>query len=335
MRRLWAPIGSALVAAIVLATASGAVAASARAFTAIPSTAGSKPINGVPDVTGAGNPHGSISLSALQLAAGSVAISTASVHIDGLDRGYLVIAPLQPHGPLPMIVVLGGVSASPTQEAERDELMPIVGQGEAILVYPAGYGESWNVGVGGCCSTAAYVGVNDVGFVQAVSAAVRSTMSVSVSYLVGFSNGGKLAYQVLCQSPGLFSAAAIVAATPLTSCPSQVALPMLIAVGAKDPELPQQGHTEKALLAFNAALITWRGYDGCAGPPASTVGIGTAVATTWTSCSSAEPVIGVLYGGLDHEWPTAGLVGANVAGAGVIWRFLSTGSAFAKYSVTG
>jgi polyhydroxybutyrate depolymerase len=218
------------------------------------------------------------------------------------------------------------VSASPTQEAERDELLPVVQAGAAILVYPAGYGESWNVGVDNCCSTAAFVGVNDEAFVKAVTEAVRATMSVSTTSLVGFSNGGKLAYRILCDYPGLFSSAAIVAATPLTGCASQVSLPILIAVGAKDPELPEQGHTHNAVKEYDAALATWRGYDGCTDQSAI-VGVGTAVTTTYSACSSGASVVGVLYGGLDHEWPTALLVGQNVAGAGKIWAFLSGGSA--------
>ena len=156
----------------------------------------------------------------------------------------------------------------------------------------------------------------------AVTKAVRQSTSVSAAYLVGFSNGGKLAYQVLCQQPGLFSGAAIVAATPLVACPSESPLPILIAVGAKDPELPLQHHTQKATQVYAEALATWRGHNGCT-DAADTVGIGTAVTTTWTNCSSGATVTGILYGGLDHEWPTKHLVGANVAGAGMIWNFLA------------
>lgn len=321
-RRVWVlSVGTLLVAA-VLATSSGAVASSAHAFVDIPTTAGSKPINGVPSVTGVGNVHGSVSLAALQTAAPGTVVTASAVRSDGIMRGYLVISPVHPRAGLPLLVVLGGVSASPTQEAERDELLPVVERGDAILVYPAGYGESWNVGVGDCCSLAAFVGVDDVGFVQLVTDTVRAATSASASYLVGFSNGGKLAYQVLCDNPGLFSAAAIVGATPLASCPSEVALPMMIMVGAKDPELPEQGHTQNPVTVFTAALATWRGYNGC-GSSSIVVGVGTAVTTSWSDCSSGDDVIGVLYRGLDHEWPTAGLVGANVAGAPKIWAFLS------------
>jgi polyhydroxybutyrate depolymerase len=327
MVRIRSVLASALIAATVLATSSGAVAVSQVAFGAdIPSSAGSQPINGVPSVTGVGNVHGSVSLAAVQAAAPGTTVVASSVRIDGLSRGYLMIAPANATGPLPLIVVLGGVSASPTQEAERDELMPEVQDGNAILVYPAGYGESWNVGIDKCCQLAGFVGVDDVAFVQAVTEAVKSSMSVSTSYLVGFSNGGKLAYQVLCSYPGLFSAAAIVAATPLVSCPTQVAIPMLIAVGAKDPELPEQGHTHNAVVEYTAALATWRGYNGCV-DQSTVVGVGTAVTTTWTDCSSGADLVGVLYRGLDHEWPTTLLVGQNVAAAGKIWNFLSGESA--------
>ncbi len=79
---------------------------------------------------------------------------------------------------------------------------------------------------------------------------------------------------------------------------------MLIAIGAKDPELPQQGHTENPRIPFNAALVTWRAYDGCGSTPTAALAIGTAVATTWAACTSGAAVVGVVYGGLDHEWPT-------------------------------
>ena len=59
---------------------------------------------------------------------------------------------------------------------------------------------------------------------------------------------------------------------------------MMIVVGAKDPELPEQGHTQNPVTVFTAALATWRGYDGC-GSTSIVVGVGTAVTTTWVDCS--------------------------------------------------
>src|ERR1700742_1000040 len=110
--RIRALLSSALVIVTVLATSSGAVAVSQRAFGAdIPTHAGSKPINGVPSVTGVGNPHGSISLATVQADAPGTSVTASSVQIEGLARGYLLVTPAHPSGALPLIVVLGGVSA--------------------------------------------------------------------------------------------------------------------------------------------------------------------------------------------------------------------------------
>jgi poly(3-hydroxybutyrate) depolymerase len=292
--------------------------------------ASSSVINGVPDVTGFENAHGSISLARLQAAAPGTLVSAATVSIDGLDRGYLLITaaprsasilPARPTVPVPLIVVLGGINASPTQEAERDELLPLVEQGKADLVYPAGYAESWDIGVDGCCGPAASARVNDLAFVQQVTLAVRDRLHSSATYLIGFSNGGKLGYQAMCSQAALFQAFVAVSAMPLASCPNEQPRPIMVAVGAKDTELPLLGHSQPIPLLLDATLATWRDYDRCSGDPSS-VGIGTALETTW-DCASGTRVASVLYGGLDHEWPTAGLVGADVSGAKLIWAFLS------------
>ena len=231
-----------------LATSSGAVASSAHAFVDIPSTAGSKPINGVPERDRRGQCARIGQLGGAADGRAGHGRDRVGVRIDGLSRGYLLDRSGHPAGrQLPLIVVLGGVSASPTQEAERDELLPVVQSAarRSWSTRPATANRGTS-GSASCCSLAALVGVDDVA-IRAGGHRRRcgSTMlGVDQSYLVGFSNGGKLAYQVLCKYPGLFSAAAIVAATPLAAARPQVALPMLIAVGAKDPELPLQGHTQ-------------------------------------------------------------------------------------------
>ncbi len=288
--------------------------------------ASAAPINGVPDVTGAGNAHGSISLAALTAVGGvgSIRVSAPTVSIDGLDRGYLLIEPAHSTGAaLPLIVVLGGVNASPTQEAERDEFLPLVAQDKAVLVYPAAYGESWNVGVADCCGPAATANVDDVSFVEQVASAVTARQLISTTYLVGFSNGGKLAYQVMCDHPQQFAALAVTGAVPLTNCAAPVPRPVYISVGTKDTELPLQGQSVAATDALAAALTTWRGYDGCKSPPRS-ITVGSAVETTWASCADGTRVVSVLYSGLDHEWPSTALVGADAAGAKLMWAFLST-----------
>jgi polyhydroxybutyrate depolymerase len=319
-RRWWLRVAP-VVAGVLIALSLAAISSSGRHVN-INQTAAVAVVNGVPDVTGVGNVHGSISLADLQATAGGATVRAAVVQSGGLSRGYLVIEPAVISGPLPMIVMLGGVDASPTQEAARDEFIPLAASGQAVIVYPAGYGDSWNIGVANCCGLAASAATDDIGFVKAVTLAVQASRPISKSFLVGFSNGGKLAYQVMCAAPELFSAIGAVGAAPLTTCASQAPRSMFLIVGAKDTELPIQGQTLAPDVVYNAALTTWRAYNSCTADVTRT-GIATTVQTVWSNCAQGTRVEGVYYGGLDHEWPTTALVGPQVAGAVLMWAFFS------------
>jgi polyhydroxybutyrate depolymerase len=191
-------------------------------------------------------------------------------------------------------------------------------------VYPAGYAESWNIGVANCCGPAVAAHLDDIAFVRQVTLAVSARLHSSATYLVGFSNGGKLAYQVMCEQPQLFEALVTVGATPLAACPDPIPRPFLMTVGAEDPELPQQGQAQPVPGLLASTLATWTQYDHCAGAP-TVVEEGTATKSTWSACAPGTKVEGVLYSGLNHRWPTAALVGASVSGAKLIWSFVSGG----------
>lgn len=274
-------------------------------------------------MTGAGTPNGTVTLAAIRQANPGTVVTAAALLSGGLDRGYLIVAPAQASGPLPVLLVLHGSSASATQEVERDEFGPLAQQGKAILVYPAGYGEFWNVQADGCCGVAASKGVDDVEFVAQVVQAVRAEYQVGPVDLVGFSNGGKLAYLLMCRQPQLFSAVAVVAAVPLTSC-SGVPASMLIAIGTADGSLPLETAPApvSAQSLLDSAVATWRARDGCtAGVTTATVG--TATLMHWTSCTGRTQVTELAYAGLGHTWPDGRLVGAPESAATLIWAFFA------------
>ena len=72
-----------------------------------------------------------------------------------MTRSYTVLTPAKTTLPAsaPIIMVLSGLNSRQDQEITRDELTPYVSAGEAELVYPLAYRESWNAI--GCCSWAA------------------------------------------------------------------------------------------------------------------------------------------------------------------------------------
>jgi polyhydroxybutyrate depolymerase len=283
-------------------------------------------VPGVPDVTGLGTGSGAVSVATLQAANPAVTITVSSLLSGGLDRGYLLVTPTAATAPVPLIVALHGVNASATQEAQRDELLPLVSAGKVAVVYPAGYAESWNVGAQSCCGAASRKGVDDVAFIAAVVAAVDGQVSVASgqTFLLGFSNGGKMAYRVMCERPDLFAAFAVMSATPASSCQAltQPARAALIASGALDPELPTSDAPVPAVDAVFDVATLWRTRDDCTGQSVRRLS-GSATIDTWAACTNGTSVTTVLYSTLAHVWPSASLVGATQSAAAVIWKFFA------------
>jgi polyhydroxybutyrate depolymerase len=83
--------------------------------------------------------------------------------------------------------------------------------------FPRGRLATWNAG--GCCGEARDRAVDDVGFVRAVVAHVKSRVAIDGArvFAVGMSNGGMLAHRLACEAPDVFRAVASVAGTDATA----------------------------------------------------------------------------------------------------------------------
>ena len=75
--------------------------------------------------------------------------------------------------------------------------------------------ESWNAI--GCCDGAAKENVNDVGFIEALVPKIDPGHARPI-YVVGYSNGGRLAYRLACTDPTLFDGMVAVKADPMPGC---------------------------------------------------------------------------------------------------------------------
>ena len=90
--------------------------------------------------------------------------TTQTVTIGTMVRTYVTFTPVQPVAArIPAIVMLHGLAVTPDMEALRDGLLPLATSGHVVLVYPAGYLETWN-GVS-CCGSARAAAIDDVSFV--------------------------------------------------------------------------------------------------------------------------------------------------------------------------
>lgn len=249
---------------------------------------------------------------------------TNTVTVGSVRRNYVEFSSQALNARVPALVVLMGGNATPAQEESRDGLFPYVDAQQAVLVYPLDYRESWNAGA--CCGAARALGIDDVGFVQAVVHSLQGQPNIGPVYLIGYSNGGKMAYDVACKDPGLVSAFAVIAATPVVACPNGQPISLLDIDGTKDPltafddSSPQHTQGGYRETSTTDEARAWARRDGCTGQPGATT-IGSVVLTTWATCANGTAVELAGYQGGMHEWPPGG--GSTPAAASLMWNFFT------------
>jgi polyhydroxybutyrate depolymerase len=235
------------------------------------------------------------------------------INAGGLRRGYLVARPLDPGpGPLPVIVLLHGRNMTPAGMARRSGLLETT---RAIVVVPAGYGRSWNAGA--CCATARAAGVDDVAFLSRTVAQVLATQPAAdprAVYLVGYSNGGRMAYRMACQRPRLFAAVAAVEAVSVYPCRTVAApVPLLTVASTGDPLLritpaaaPRriEGYQQPSL---QDVVAVWRALDSCSSSITRRAA-GRLTSYRWASCRGNSQVGLDLYCDGSHTWPPGSTV---------------------------
>jgi poly(3-hydroxybutyrate) depolymerase/surface polysaccharide O-acyltransferase-like enzyme len=252
------------------------------------------------------------------------------VSAGGLVRSYQVIRPARPAAPrLPAIVFLHGVNIDIGQEEVRDGLLPLAAAGLVVLVYPVGYEQSWNAGR--CCGAAELHDLDDEAFVAAVAQRVGADPGVDADRvsLVGFSNGGKMAYRMACDRPGLFESVAVVLALPVTACSTGSPVTLLQVAVKDDTEIPYA--PSDGPITANGVLLTpvtdevaaWRDRDGCASAPEAR-SVGQLRTERWTRCQAGSRVELATYSSGGHYWP-AGDAATPPAGQ-VVWDFVNAPS---------
>ena len=255
----------------------------------------------------------------------------SSVHrfsIDSMTRSYLLLRPkARSLTPLPVVVVLHGRQLTPAG-IERLSQMPST-TGPSIQVYPAGYGRSWDAG--GCCGVAHSAHIDDVAFLTATVKQVLASQHDAAAnrvYVIGYSNGGRMAYRLACAAPGMWAGVAAVEAVPVDSCATTTAVPIMVVASSHDPLLTiDDGQRRKVMQGYlqptvETTVDQWRQLDGCA--PSGTVSVtGVATVSAWDRCRGAGRVAYALYQGGSHTWP-AGREGASgtPSAEDLVWAWL-------------
>jgi poly(3-hydroxybutyrate) depolymerase/surface polysaccharide O-acyltransferase-like enzyme len=248
-------------------------------------------------------------------------ITVSTIQVGDMTRSYTVLTPAKKTLPAsaPIIMVLSGLNSEQNQEIGRDQLTSYAQAGDAELVYPLAYRESWNAI--GCCSWAAQAAVNDVGFIQALVKKVDPGNERPI-YLMGYSNGGRLAYTLACKDPLLFDGIAAVKADPMPWCDISVPQKILQVASTDDTDVPwstgEKGHFRE-VPAAQVENTTLRYEDQCSAKSVSSHQ-GNMTLTTWPDCLNGSSVSFAVYTAGVHSYPRPPV--SYPAASQVIWAWI-------------
>ncbi len=281
---------------------------------------------------------------------------TVDVRIHGFRRTYLVHVPpgYRPETPVPLVVVLHGafdtadgmeISSGFSLLADRDRFIVLYPNGMGIL----GFLQHWNAGH--CCGKAASDQLDDVGFVAAAIEDVSSRFNVDRDrvYMVGFSNGGMLAYRFAAERGDLLAAAAPLAASiggkpsgeaPEWRIPDPVRpIPILVFHGLSDDHVPYAGGASRArggsrtYWSVEESVNFWVTRNGCDPQGAShSLKDGSVQMKSWGGCNDNADVALYLIKDWGHVWPGKHFTAAlsegdplrNLDAAEIIWDFFQS-----------
>lgn len=212
---------------------------------------------------------------------------------DGV-RTYYEHAPANPSTTL--VVLLHGLHHTASWINTVSGLKTAADTDGFILETPEGLSGAWNAN--GCCEAAV---ADDVGFIDAVIAGARSRHAVSKVYVVGYSNGGMLAYLYGCTHD--VTGIAVVSGVNLHPCHPAYPVRLLDIHGLKDSTVPYRGGAT-ALATFPPVangIGAWHNGLGCSRTTEfKTRGYQT---TNHYGCGAWMQNVRVLNGG--HGWSDA------------------------------
>jgi poly(3-hydroxybutyrate) depolymerase/peptidoglycan/LPS O-acetylase OafA/YrhL len=248
--------------------------------------------------------------------------TVSTIQVGKMTRSYTVLTPAKKtlSASAPIIMVLSGLNANQQGEINRDQLTSYAIAGDAEVIYPLAYRESWNAI--GCCSWASEANVNDVGFIEALVKQVDPGNARPI-YLMGYSNGGRLAYTLACEDPLLFDGTAVVKSDPMPWCDISVPQKILQVASTDDTDTPyytgEKGHFRESPAALVENNIL-RYEDQCSTESASSHQ-GNMTLTTWSDCLDGSSVSFAVYTAGVHSYPRPPV--SFPAASQVIWAWIN------------
>ncbi len=235
--------------------------------------------------------------------------SAHTVHSGGVSRTFRLYRPQGLRGAAPMVVMLHGGLGNGAQAERSYHWDNAADAGHFVVAYPDGLHRAWNAGT--CCGEPQNAGVDDVGFITAMVAALGQRIPIDAArvFVTGMSNGAMMALRLGCQTD-LFAAIAPVAGTLLTDCSHARPTSVLQIHGTADDRVPYNGGPGGSFAPNGRPRVdgpsvpsvnaTWRSIDHCEPPASNTAGL---VTTVTASCPQGRAVEMISVADAGHQWP--------------------------------
>jgi polyhydroxybutyrate depolymerase len=282
--------------------------------------------------------------------------NTMDIRIMGARRTYLVHIPSEydPLEQLPLVVVIHGAFDTAGGMEKFSGFSDLADRERFIVMYPNGMGifgffQHWNAGH--CCGKAAADEVDDVGFVADAIEDIRTRLQIDPDriYMVGFSNGGMLAYRFAAERGDILAAVAPLAASiggrtseevPEWHIPDPVRPLSVISLhGLADDDITYEGGISRhrggtqTFWPVDKSIQFWVKHNDCNPRAAETdMNSGSVHLKSWGVCRNDTEVALYLIEKWDHRWPgkffTAKLDDddplKNFDAAEIIWDFFKS-----------
>lgn len=137
----------------------------------------------------------------------------------------------------PAMIVLHGIKDTPEHFESVAGFKKYADRDGNLIAYPEGVRQSFNAGL--CCGDASAYDVDDVSFLSRVVSDLRARGASRIS-VVGFSNGGMMAFRLACERPELVDTVGVMSGTlEIPRCDGPIRA--LQVHGLKDTAVPFTG----------------------------------------------------------------------------------------------
>lgn len=244
---------------------------------------------------------------------------TKTIKSGGRIRTYNVYRPARTTlAAVPLVIAIHGLNMTAEQMQQVTHFDVEAERQGFIVIFPQGYGKSWNVDAVGCCGEAARLRIDDGSFLNDVITKATKDYLVDPKriFVTGFSNGAFMSYDMACRYPTRIAAIGPVSGYDFNRCSPKTPVSVIHLHGLADQIAPYQSWGR-------AGVEHWRVNDVC---PRSSLAYKAPVhSDVARGCRGRSAVELYTIDGMKHMWPSMfdPLSPVGVDATSMIWTFFA------------